>query len=94
MEKIEIRINSQHDIIEDILKALNEVSIGIGIAASCDINVEKGVYSSTIVFTPKDREIKHQDFFWFGYFVGRDYKVNNFEFTIVSDKEKRKKIKN
>ncbi|PIF44906.1 hypothetical protein CLU96_1904 [Chryseobacterium sp. 52] len=90
MEKAEYRINSQNDTIEVILKALKEVSVGIGIAAVCDITVKYGNYSSTIVFIPKDKEIKHQDFFWFGYFVGRDYKAGTFEFTIISEEQKRK----
>lgn len=91
MEKEKIKINSQNDIIDIILLALKEVSIGIGIATSCDIKVEKGDYSSTIVFSPKNLKINYQDFFWFGYFVGRDYKAGTFDFTIVSEETKRSK---
>ena len=91
MEKAEYRINSQNDTIEVILKALKEVSVGIGIAEVCEITVEKGDYSSTIVFIPKDKGIEQKDFFWFGYFVGRDYKAGTFDFTIVSEETKRNK---
>lgn len=68
------RINSQNDTIEKILLAFEELTIGIGIASICDIKVNRGEYSSTIVMTPKEgKEISQSDFFWLGYFVGRDF---------------------
>lgn len=68
------KINSQNDTIELILLAFKELSIGVGISTLCDVKVIKGSYSSTIILTSKgDKEIKHSDFFWLGYFVGRDF---------------------
>lgn len=70
----EYRINSQNDTIKLILKALKELSVGIGFSVICDIEVVKGKDSSTIIFKTKDeRKIKHSDFFMLGYFVGRDF---------------------
>lgn len=70
----EYRINSQNDTVELILKALEEVSVGIGFSILCDIEVIKDKYSSTIIFkTKEEREIKQSDFFMLGYFVGRDF---------------------
>lgn len=60
--------------IDLILLALKEVSVGIGLSIACDIELLKGDYSSTIKFAPKDGiNIKHSDFFMLGYFVGRDF---------------------
>jgi hypothetical protein len=76
----EYRINSQNDTIELILKALEEVSVGIGFSVLCDIEVIKGEDSSTIIFKTKDgREIKQSDFFMLGYFVGRDFEKKECE---------------
>lgn len=74
----EYRINSQNHTIALILKALKEVSVGIGFSVLCDIEVIKGKDSSTIVFkTKEEREIKQSDFFILGYFVGRDFEEKN-----------------
>ncbi|AKK74456.1 hypothetical protein OK18_19185 [Chryseobacterium gallinarum] len=80
MRQVEYRINSQNDTVELILLAFKELSIGIGISALCDIEILRGDYSSTIVLTNKsEKEFKHSDFFWFGYFVGRDFEEKECE---------------
>lgn len=88
---LEYKINAQNDTIDIILMALEETIQGKGIATACSIDVKRGNYGSTIIFTPNGMiEITPQDFFWLGYYVGRDYKVKDFNFTIVSDDEKKK----
>lgn len=70
----ECRINFQNDVIEKILEALKTCGTGIGIVEKYSLEILKGDYSSTIVFTPKEgEEINARDFFMLGYFVGRDY---------------------
>lgn len=85
------KINAQNDTIDNVLMALEETIQGKGIKACCNIDVNRGDYGSTITFTPNGKiDITHQDFFWLGYYVGRDYKSTDFNFTIVSDDEKKK----
>jgi hypothetical protein len=71
----EYRINSQNDTIEKVLLAFKELMIGEGIAARCNIETISAENSSTIVIKTKDekKEIKPEDLFWFGYFIGRDF---------------------
>ncbi|WP_312395679.1 hypothetical protein [Chryseobacterium sp.] len=85
-----INISAQNDYIDIILLGLKEISVGIGISELCDVSVKKGDYGSTIIFVPKGN-VNVQDFFWFGYYLGRDYKLDMNEVTIVSEKEKRNK---
>ena len=71
----DFRINSQNGTIESILEALETCSQGIGMQVKYEYSIEIGDYSSTIVFKLKPKYTSNPiDFFWLGYFVGRDYK--------------------
>ncbi|MBP7174052.1 MAG: hypothetical protein KBA33_08320 [Cloacibacterium sp.] len=70
----ECRINIQNDIVEKILEALKTCSQGIGVTLQYEYTIEKDRYGSTIIFIPKEgRKMNPTDFFFLGYFVGRDY---------------------
>lgn len=68
------RINAQNDIIKNILFALDTCSQGLGMKEKYEIKKEPGNYGSTLVFTPMlGFEMNPADFFWLGYYFGRDY---------------------
>ena len=68
------RINAQNDIIANIEFALETCSQGLGMLEKYNITKELGDYGSTLIFTVKsDKEMNPSDFFWLGYFFGRDY---------------------
>jgi hypothetical protein len=69
-----VRINSQNDMIDLITLALEEMSLGQGFKILCNIEYLKQENSTTMVFERKDgKELDPSDFFFLGYFVGRDF---------------------
>lgn len=67
-------INSQNDDIDNVILALETCSVGEGMSVKYDVTRMDNGYSSTLTFTPKEGyEINPADFFWIGYYVGRDY---------------------
>ena len=67
-------INAQKEIIDNVKLALKTCSTGIGMSVKYDIERKNTGGNSTLIFTPKPGySIDPKDFFWLGYFVGRDY---------------------
>lgn len=72
-----VRINSQNHVIDLITQALEETSLGHGLKHLSDIEYIKQNNSTTMVFERKDgKEYNPSDFFFLGYFVGRDFEEN------------------
>lgn len=70
----EYRLNSQNHLIDLITLALKETSLGEGFAMICDVEYLRNNDSTTIVFKRKDgKDIDASDFFFLGYYVGRDF---------------------
>lgn len=68
------RINSQNHVIDLITQALEETTLGQGLKHLYEIEYLRENHSATIVFTRKDeKEVNASDFFFLGYFVGRDF---------------------
>lgn len=70
----DFKINSQNNTIDSILEALKTCSQGIGMTEKYNHTIDTGETSSTIIFRLNPGFIYNPiDFFWLGYFVGRDY---------------------
>jgi len=70
----ELKIAHQNDLILNIIAALKTCVLGIGIREVYDIRINRGPYSSEIIFSKKNGTlIEAIDFFMLGYLVGRDY---------------------
>lgn len=67
----EFKIEAQHSIILEVVKALKYSCIGIGIRKMYHIKIERNsYYNCKIIFTAKDdREINTLDFFYLGLFI-------------------------
>lgn len=85
------RINSQNHVIDLITQALEETSLGQGLKHISDIEYLKQNDSTTLVFTRKDgKDFNPSDFFFLGYFVGRDFEENK-KTTSIDIQFKKKK---